>query len=146
MEGRFPMSHARESRALTPRTSLEQLRKDAKRWLKAVRAGDPAARARLKAAWPKAPAEPVLRDLQHALAREYGQDSWIALKAELDDLALANKGLAAQAEVLLHGWDGDPARARRLLRRRPDLTRHSLFTAAACGDLEEVERRLARDP
>ena len=49
------------SRTLTPKTSLENLRKDAKRWLKALRAGDPAARARLKAAWPKPPADPGLR-------------------------------------------------------------------------------------
>ena len=77
------------SRALTPKTTLDQLRKDAKRWLKALRAGDPGARARLKAAWPIAPPEPRLRDIQHALAREYGQESWIALKAAMARLATA---------------------------------------------------------
>jgi ankyrin repeat protein len=141
------MSRSPTSRALTPRTTLEQLRKDAKRWLKALRASDPDARARLKAAWPKAPAEPGLRDVQHALAREYGQDSWIALKAELDDLALARKSLTEQADLVLSNWwGGDLGPGRRLLRRRPELARHSLFMAAACGDVEEVERRLARDP
>jgi len=135
------------SRALTPKTSLENLRKDAKRWLKALRAGDPAARSRLMTAWPKAPAEPVLRDVQQALAREYGLEGWIALKAALDDLAVARKSLAEQADLVLrHGWDGDPAAARRLLRRRPELIRYNLLTAAACGDLDEVERQLARDP
>ena len=135
------------SRALTPKTTLDTLRKDAKRWLKALRAGDPAAMARLKAAWPRAPAEPGLRDLQHALAREYGQESWVALKVALDDLVLAAKSRGEQAEVLLrHGWDGDLAAARRLLRRNPDLARLNLFTAAACGDIAEVERWLAQDP
>ena len=135
------------SRALTPKTNLELLRKEAKRWLKALRAGDPAATARLRAAWPEAPAEPALRDLQHALARDYGAESWAGLKVALDDLALAGKTRAERADLLLrHGWDGDPVAARRILQRHPDVARFSLFTAAACGDLGEVERRLAADP
>jgi len=135
------------SRVLTPKTQLETLRKDAKRWLKALRAGDPAARTRLLAAWPKAPADAGLRDLQHALALEYGQESWAALKAAIDDLAIERQTRAERiAQILRHGWDGEPAIARRILKRYPDLARDSLFTAAACGDLEAVERHLARDP
>jgi hypothetical protein len=135
------------SRALTPKTELETLRKDAKRWLKALRAGDPAARSRLSAAWPKAPTEPGLRDVQHALALEHGQESWIALKAALDDLAIERRTRGQRIEqILRHGWDGQPAIARRILKRYPDLARDSLFTAAAAGDLETVERHLARDP
>ena len=60
-------------------TTLDTLRKSAKRWLKALRDGDPAARARLARAWPEAPERPTLRDVQHALARERGHQSWIAL-------------------------------------------------------------------
>jgi ankyrin repeat protein len=135
------------SRALTTRTTLDNLRKDAKRWLKALRSGDAKAEARLKVAWPSAPAEPALRDVQHALAREYGQDSWIALNQALDDLALARKSRNELLEVILrHGWDGDAGAARRLLQRHPDLARDSLFTAATCGDVAEVERRLKADP
>ena len=135
------------SKTLTTKTQLETLRKDAKRWLKALRAGDPLARSRLSAAWPEAPAEPGLRDVQHALSLEYGQESWTALKAALDDLAIERQTRAERiAQILRHGWDGDPAIARRILKRYPDLARDSLFTAAACGDLETVERHLARDP
>jgi len=134
-------------RGLTAKTRLDTLRKDAKRWLKALRAGDPDARDRLAGAWPDAPDEPVLRDTQHALALEYGQESWIALKAALDDLALDKKSHAERLDQLLrHGWDGDLSAARRILARYPEIARDSLFTAAACGDLEEVERRLAADP
>jgi ankyrin repeat protein len=134
-------------RALTPRTNLESLRKEAKRWLKALRAGDPAAAARLRAAWPGAPADPALRDVQHALARDCGLESWVALKAALEDLALAAQSRAERAERLLrHGWDKDADAARRILRRHPEVARFSLFTAAACGDLAEVERHLAADP
>jgi hypothetical protein len=60
------------SRPLTPQSTLDNLKKEAKRWLKAVRASDAAARARLTRAWPEAPQAPGLRDMQHALAREYG--------------------------------------------------------------------------
>lgn len=122
------------SRALSAKSTLETLRKDAKRWLKALHAGDAAARRRLAAAWPQAPAEPALRDVQHALARDYGQDSWIALKAALDDLALERQSRAERVDLVLrHAWDGDPALARRILERDPSIARDSLFTAAMCG-------------
>jgi uncharacterized protein len=134
-------------RELTAKSRLDTLRKDAKRWLKALRAGDADARKRLAAAWPKAPTEPALRDVQHALALEYDCESWIALKAALDDLELDRKTHAERVDQLLrHGWDGDLSVARRILARYPEIARDSLFTAAACGDLDEVERRLAADP
>ena len=135
------------SRTLTPKTNLETLRKDAKRWLRALRAGDARARTRLAAVWPAAPSEPVLRDLQQALAREYGCKDWIALKAAVDDLALARKSQAERVALVLdHAWIGDPVAARRILARYPAVAQDSLFAAAVCGDLAEVERRLARDP
>ena len=118
------MSRSPVSRALTPKTSLETLRKEAKRWLKALRAGDPAALARLRVAWPKAPTIPVLRDIQHALAREYGQEGWIPLKSALDDMALARKSLDEQADLILGAWwGGDLGPGRRILQRRPELSR-----------------------
>jgi len=87
-------------RTITPATSLDNLKKEAKRWLKALRGGDDEARARFEGAL--GPANRLrqdyggqeagrhvrnvqsLRDVQHALAREYGYESWIALKAYLD--------------------------------------------------------------
>jgi hypothetical protein len=70
-------------RRITPATSLVNLRKQAKRWLEQLKAGDHDARVRLEQAHPAAPERPVLRDVQHALAREYGHESWIALKQAL---------------------------------------------------------------
>lgn len=135
------------TRVLTPRTSVETLRKDAKRWLKALHAAEPDAKRRLTAAWYTAPAEPGLRDVQHALAREYGCESWIALKAAIEELAMTGSNRADRLDRLLrHGWDGDSRIARRILDLYPDIAQHSLFTAVTCGDLAEVERRLARDP
>src|SRR2546425_11529612 len=63
--------------------TLKTLKREAKRWLKALRANVAAARARLERAFPNAPAEPSLRDVQHALAREHGLAGWTALKNQL---------------------------------------------------------------
>ena len=60
-------------------STLENLRKTARRWLKRLRAGDSDARARFERAVPSAPARAVLRDEQHALARERGHDDWLSL-------------------------------------------------------------------
>jgi hypothetical protein len=74
--------------------SLANLRNEAKRWLKDLRAGDAEARARLQRAYPDAPSGPVLRDVQQALAREHGYDDWLALKAALDAPAAPAPGSA----------------------------------------------------
>lgn len=134
-------------RILTPKTRLDTLRKDAKRWLKAIRAGDAEAIARFNATGAAMSAEPALRDVQHATARDFGYDSWIALKAAIADLALDGQSHAERLDQLLgQWWSGNPAPARRILARYPAIAHDSLFTAAACGDVAEVERRLARDP
>ena len=71
-------------RRLSPRTTLDHLKKEAKRWLKALRENVAEARARLERALPGAPDAPTLRDVQHALAREHGLPGWTALKDQLD--------------------------------------------------------------
>ena len=134
------------SRQLTPRTRVDTLRKDAKRWLKAVRSGDAKARARLAEALDSEPAEPGLRDIQLALAREYGLAGWTELKAAAEAAREMGLGRAERIEIVLrHGWGGDPALARRIVERDPGLSKDSLAIAAVCGDLEEVQRRLAAD-
>ncbi len=135
-------------RTLGPRATLDSLKKDAKRWLKALREGDAAARDRLRAAWPGAPDDPGLREVQQALAREYGFAAWAILKEALADRALAAMPRDELAAIVLGGaWDdGDRVAAARIAMRHPDLARHSLHTAAAFGDLAEVRRRLAADP
>ena len=72
------------ARRLSPATSLDTLRREAKRWLKRLRSNDPDARARLARALPQIPAAPRIRDVQLALAREHGCAGWIALKAAVD--------------------------------------------------------------
>lgn len=135
-------------RTVAPNTSIDTLRKDAKRWLKAVRAGDAAACARLGDVWPKAPTAPALRDMQHAIALEFGMTGWITLKQAIADRDLAARSPDDLAAELLRGlWDsGDRAAAARIALRHPELARHSVQTAVAFGDLTEVRRGLAADP
>ena len=135
------------SRTLTPDSSLETLKKEAKRWLKALRAGDAEARRRLVAVTPAAPANPSLRDVQLALAREHDLPGWAALRAELDDLAMARRSNAERVDIVLRSaWGGEPAAAARILTRWPEIATHNLYIAVATGSRAEVERRLAADP
>ena len=135
------------SRTLTPATRLNTLRKQAKRWLKSLRAGDAEARTRLQLALGAVPEPPGLRDVQLGLAREYGLPGWTALKAAVEDLAQSRLSRAAKLDLVLrNGWGGDLAAARKILERDPGLAKADLAAACACADLEEVERRLARDP
>jgi ankyrin repeat protein len=115
-------------RTLTSKSTLENLKREAKRWLDALRAGDPAARTRFEQAYPKAPADPGLRDIQHALAREHGVESWIALKAAVAAMADArarddggaSRGDAVRA-LLAAALAGDVARVTGILDAHPDI-------------------------
>lgn len=65
----------------SPHRSFESLRKEAKRWLRELHAGDSVARERFRRALPNGnPSTATLREVQHALAREQGYDGWTALK------------------------------------------------------------------
>ena len=74
------MSTRPGTRTLAAAATLESLKKEAKRWLKALREGDRAARERLRRVLPNAGTEIALREVQHALALEHGLNGWAALK------------------------------------------------------------------
>jgi ankyrin repeat protein len=143
---------------LTPEQTLDHLKKEAKLWLKALRAGAPDARERLDRAIPRAPQAPTLREVQHAIARERGFDGWTALKGAI----LEGSSAAGSTHALIHRFlenacpdhhvrgASQHVRARhtamRLLTRHPEIARHDFYTAVVCGDLEAVKRRLAEQP
>lgn len=139
-------------KALGQTATLDTLRKEAKRWLKALRDGDSAAWERLRAAWSRdghePPASPGLRQVQQALAREHDFPSWAHLKEALvrrAEAALSPDELAAI--VLKAAWDqGDRAAGARIAARHPGLAKHSMHAAVAYGDIDEVRRRIAEDP
>ena len=99
------------SRHISPATTLDTLKQEAKRWRRSLLAGDTEARARLQAAVPDAPDAPTLRDVQHALAREYGFPGWTALKRRVENTALMRYEAVAEALVTAYRTP-DPAAMR----------------------------------
>lgn len=146
------------SRKVTPRSSLESLRKEAKRWLKALRANVEDARVRFVKALPDSSGIPTLRDVQHALAMEYGFSGWTALKNGLAgrsvDPTLNIDWVERFFEVACpdHHVRGpsDHVRARhaamRILDRYPEIATANFYTEIVCGNLAAVRRVLAVRP
>ncbi|MEA1675875.1 ankyrin repeat domain-containing protein [Nitrospirillum sp. BR 11163] len=151
------------SRILSARTTVDGLRREAKRWLKAIGAGEADAAARFLTVFPGHATAPKLREVQHALAREYGFPTWAALAQELADRARTMEErvrLFLEKSVNRYGTDpatrkwGDYERdggsrgavAARLLARHPEIARASIHTAVAAHDLDAVRGFIARDP
>jgi uncharacterized protein len=150
-------------RSLSPFSSLEVLRGEAKRWLKAIAAGDSAALSRFRRVFPEHSGVPKLREVQQALAREYGVSSWAALKHEIEDRA---RSFADRVHLLLeksvNRYSTDPATqkwgdyerdgsergviAARLLERHPEIVRDSIHTAVATHDVDAVRTFLRKNP
>ena len=110
-------------RKLTSRSTLDNLRKEAKRWLKALRANDTDARARLRRALPTAGIAPSLRDVQHALALEYGMSGWTELAERVREMRapLDIDRDAALTSLLDAAGRGELARVQEILDAHPDL-------------------------
>lgn len=153
------------TRELTPRSTLETIRRQAKRWLKEIEAGDTEATARFRKLIPNHAGKPKLREVQHALARDYGLASWAALKQELVTREAVARGHAAlialflEKSALRYGvrpgtqswgeYEADrPARgalAQRLLERHHEIIGDSIHTAVAAHDLDAVRGFLGKD-
>ena len=101
-------------------SSLDNLRKTAKRWLKAIRSGDADAVARFRRLYPSGPAAPGLRDVQHALALERGAASWATLKRGLVDTTIDSSEEALTA-LLQAAHAGDAARVAEIADAYPQI-------------------------
>src|SRR5690242_18067973 len=103
-------------RKLTSATTLDNLRREAKRWLKALRQGETDARERFGRASPKHTGTIVLRDVQHALAREHGFENWKELKLAVQKAARArtNEAYEQAARDFVDAYKGDAAALERL--------------------------------
>ncbi len=134
------------------------------------------AEAALESAKPAGTASPpanvpqfALADAQLVIAREYGFDSWPKLKRHVESLTEKEANDPATSSAMKEALDEFVARfleyacpdhhvrggydlriarhaAVRLLKQRPEIARHNLFTAVVCGELAEVQRRLAERP
>ena len=141
---------------LPPGRTLDSLKKEAKRWLKALRENVDDARARLERALPTAPQLPGLRDVQHALARELGFPGWAALKEKLAGDTRGERRATRPVEWFLdnavtdHHVRGGPAHvqadhtAMRVLERYPEVAHENFYTDVVCGNLDRVRAGTGR--
>jgi ankyrin repeat protein/ketosteroid isomerase-like protein len=162
-------------RGLPGNANLEQLRKGAKSFQRAVRAGDGGAAEVVREFHPRftgaQPGSPELNaftrtDAQLVVARQFGFSSWPKLKAHLELVALYARSPHEQPvggpltddqtvvdEFLrlacLNYGDDDPDRFRRaqsLLEEHDWLARASIHTIAATGEVDAARELLDRDP
>ena len=103
-------------RKLTSRTTLDNLKREARRWLQALRGNDQPARERFARAYPNHTGALVLRDAQHALAREYGFESWKELRLAIQRMAQSRTGAAYEqaARDFVDAYKGDATALARL--------------------------------
>jgi ankyrin repeat protein/ketosteroid isomerase-like protein len=162
-------------RGLPGNANLEQLKKGAKSFQRAVRAGDRGAADVVNEFHPRlASARPgsaelagfTRSDAQLVVARQFGFASWPKLKAHLELVARYARSphhepvggpLADEQAVVdeflrlacLTYGDDDPDRVRRaqtLLEQHEWLERASIHTIAACGSVNAARELLERDP
>ena len=139
------------ARQLPERPNLDHLKRQAKDLLRDAHAQDAVAlaRVRLLPAFAHRPDADLARtpiglhDAQSVIAREYGLDSWNALRERVEELSLE---FGAAVEQFVEACtDGRSDRAERLLALHPGMARADFHAALVVGDVEGVERQLAAD-
>ena len=140
------------ARQLPDRPNFDHLKRQAKDLLRAASAADADALARFRILPAFAHhsdadlsrASLALHDAQSVIAREYGLDSWNALRERVEELTLEFG--AAVNSFIEAATDGRTDRAERLLALHPGIARANFHAALIVGDAQTVERRLAEDP
>ncbi|MBL8217669.1 MAG: hypothetical protein JNL62_00480 [Bryobacterales bacterium] len=123
-------------RKITSATTLDNLRREAKRWWKAWRENDSEARERFARAYPTHSGTAVLRDMQHALAREFGLTNWNELRLALQQASRSRtkESYEQAARDFVDAYGGDPAALERL-------NKHYARTFTHADVLAEIWRR-----
>lgn len=129
-------------------STLDNLRKAAKRWLKALRANEAEALERLKRAYPGAPDPPALRHVQHALAREHGHESWTALTGWAADVSSRRRGDSGPpvTALLEAAGKGDVSRVTEILDRHPEIVNERGELPANAGHRTALHFGVGHEP
>src|SRR5262245_14132245 len=136
---------------------LESLKKEAKRWLKALRTNDSAALVRFARAHPHPPAAPILRDGQLARARDRGFAGWTELKAAAENTPHDSTRVTRTQWFLENACPDHHVRTRpsharaeatamRLLSAYPEIAHDSFCTEVVCSNPAAVDSMLADPP
>jgi ankyrin repeat protein len=134
---------------LPERPNLEQLKRQAKDLLRSAQANDSTALQRFRILADFSDADLArstlaLHDAQSVIAREYGFDSWKALRERVEELTLEFG--AAVNQFVEAATDGRADRAERLLALYPPIARANFHTALLLGDAAIVEIHLSEHP
>jgi ankyrin repeat protein len=117
------VNHSLPTRELREHPDLDQLKRQAKELLHAFVAGNAAAVAEVNTHYRDAsPSAFALHDAQLVLARAYGFDSWLKLKAFVDGVTVKRFEEAAR--------NGEIAQLRTMLKQRPELVNCSALRYA----------------
>lgn len=105
-------------RKLTSATTLDNLRREAKRWVGDLRKNVPKARERFERFYSKHTGTPVLRDVQYALSREYGFENWNELRLAVQQVARSRtiEAYEQAARDFVEAYTGDASALERLNR------------------------------
>lgn len=136
------------ARQLPEHPSLNHLKRQAKELLRDARARDGSALARFRIlpAFARHSEADLARtliglhDAQSVVAREYGLDSWNALREHVEERTLEFG--AAIDQFIEASSDDRPDRAERLLALHPGIARANFYAALVVGDVETVERHV----
>ena len=133
------------------RPNLEYYRKEAKRLLKACKAGDAASLTRLKAHHPhpdRLNASVALADAQGVIARENGFESWPKFVTHVGTAgtAITDDVESSVNDFLLAACEGNQMEAQRALAANPAIIESDISVAAMLGEADVVEAMLKRDP
>lgn len=160
----MPKSSNNTSLSLPSKSSLENLRKQAKSLLRAARANDESARKTFLAFHPTEtqPANLTLSDAQLVIARSYGFTSWPKLKhhvtietysaspAELRNAENSGKLVDRFISLACLNYTNDHRRrrevARELFADNPQLNKDDIYAATTVGDLQFVKEALQNNP
>jgi len=160
----MPKSSDNTSLSLPTKSSLENLRKQAKSLLKAARANDESALNKFRAFdfTLNPPTSLTLSDAQLVIARSYGFTSWPKLKHHI-----AVESYSALPDVFRAGETSDKLvdkfislsclnytndhhkrhdHARELFSANPQLSRENIYAAATVGDVQAIKEALEGNP
>jgi ankyrin repeat protein len=137
---------------LPERPNLDHLKRQAKDLLHSARAKDLTAlgRFRILPAFSRRSDDDLrraaiaLHDAQSVIAREYGFDSWNALRERVEEFAFELDTAVDQFMEAATG--GRRERAERLLNLHPGIARANFYTALLLGDAATVDGRLTGEP
>jgi hypothetical protein len=153
--------HSRKGREMSNESHpFRELRRDAKRLVKAFVARDPAAIARVAANHPQFDARAAvgrikLADAQLVVAREQGHATWADLKRELERREFLASARDDRIRELVEaicgrGWDAPSTanleRAEEYLKADPGLSSEDFVLACATGEIDAVRRHLDEHP